>query len=78
MTLIARVGEVTHDDEVSNNDSVNIWAGMQIPFYNQNDEIERWGWIEEIIRGQSGGTQYVVRFVNQEFYMCDTALIQGK
>jgi hypothetical protein len=69
MALIARVGEVTHDDEV-------LRAGMRVPRYNENGEFTRWGWIEQIIRGQpGGGTRYSVRFINQDYFECDAKYI---
>jgi hypothetical protein len=78
MVLIVTVGESTDDDEVNNDDSVNIRPGMWVPHYNSNNEIERWGWIEDIVRGQPGGTKYIVRFDNQDYLEYGKQHIQGK
>jgi hypothetical protein len=78
MVLIVRVGESMQEDEVSNDDSANIPAGMLVPQYNQNNEIERWGWIEEILHGQPRGTVYIVRFKNGDWFECGKQHIQGK
>jgi hypothetical protein len=79
MALIVEVGESMDDDVVNNDNSVNIRVGMKVPLYYQNNEMVRWGWIEEILDGeQHGGMIYSVRFKNQEYCEVDKQYIQGK
>jgi hypothetical protein len=79
MALIVEVGESMDDDVVNNDNSVNIRVGMKVPLYYQNNEMVRWGWIEEILDGEQHGEMiYSVRFKNQEYCEVDKQYIQGK